>query len=205
MRLFILYFFAKQKKIMKLTLYFKKAITFCQDLPPVVKTVLLRGFILWSVFSILYYYVFLPHGRFVKAFTHLTSVSTILVLNKYYSSNFIIGSYTPLGEIIRLGNKNILYIMDTCSGFKLFFLYIGFIICAPGIFKRKIQYAIIGVIIIYLLNILRCVAISILVITRPHWTYIAHHYVFNIIVYSAIFFLWLSFLKLKKINTLQFS
>jgi len=180
----------------------KSVVTFYQELPSTVKRVLLRGLLLWFVFSVSYYYIFLPHGKMVKAFTHITSISTVWVLNNYYSEGFVMGSPTTLGEIIQLGKRNILYIMDTCSGFKLFVLYLGFLICAPGKVKSKLLYSFTGVILIYILNILRCCAIAILVLQKPHWTYFAHHYIFTIIVYSAIFFLWLSFLKIKKSSAL---
>jgi exosortase/archaeosortase family protein len=88
--------------------------------------------------------------------------------------------------------------MDSCNAFKLFVLYAGFLICAPGIIKKKLVYTLIGLPLIFVLNIARCYAVAILVLRKPEWIYIAHHYIFTIVVYSAIFLLWLSFLKEKK-------
>jgi len=176
----------------------EKIKTFYKELPIVVKNVLIRGFLLWLAFSISFYYILLPNGLAVKKFTHLTSFSTIWLLNKFYSSGFVIGDYTPIGDVIKIGKRNVLYIMDTCSGFKLYILYLGFLICAPGFLKRKTIYSIIGIIIIFILNILRCYAVALLVLIKPEWIYFAHHYMFTIVVYGAIFLLWLSFLKIRK-------
>ena len=184
--------------LMELPFGIDKIATFYKELPNVVKNVLTRGFLLWASFSIVFYYILLPNGEVVKEFTHLTSFTTIWMLNKFYSSGFVIGSYKPLGDLIKLGNRNVLYIMDTCSGFKLYVLYLGFLICAPGIMKSKAIYSFVGILLIFVLNILRCYAVAVLVLNRPEWVYFAHHYVFTIIVYSTIFLLWFSFLKIRK-------
>ena len=168
------------------------------SIPSIVRKVVFRGAILWLGFVVCYYYILLPHGRFIKAITHITTVLTTNLLNKYYTVGFYSLVAPPYGESIKLGTRNILIIMDSCNAFKLFVLYAGFLICAPGIITRKLVYLFIGLPLIFVLNITRCYGVAILVLKKPEWIYIAHHYIFTIVVYSAIFFLWLSFLKEKR-------
>lgn len=168
------------------------------SIPTVVKKVVQKGAILWLVFVICYYFILLPHGRFIQSITHITTIVTTKLLNNYFATGFYSVVSPPYGESIKIGQRNILFIMDSCNAFKLFVLYAGFLICAPGIIKKKLVYTLIGLPLIFVLNIARCYAVAILVLRKPEWIYIAHHYIFTIVVYSAIFLLWLSFLKEKK-------
>ena len=167
------------------------------SIPKIVKKVVFRGAIIWLGFVICYYYILLPQGKFIQSITHLTTIFTTYLLNHLYITGFYSIVVRPFGESIRLGSRNILLIMDSCNAFKLFVLYTGFLMCAPGGVKRKLIYILIGLPIIFILNITRCYGVALLVLKKPEWIYIAHHYLFTIVVYSTIFLLWLSFLKGK--------
>ena len=94
--------------------------------------------------------------------------------------------------------KPVLYIADVCNGLELMVLYIGFIVCMPSKFFRKLLYIIFGVILLDIVNIGRCIG---LIYLREYFEYyfdIAHKYVFKISVYAVTFLLW--WLYARKIN-----
>lgn len=92
-------------------------------------------------------------------------------------------------QIIHNG-KLVLFIADSCNGLELIVLYIGFIVCMPSKFWRKILYIVIGVILLDLINIARCVGLIYLREYLEAYFQFAHKYLFKITVYAATFLIW---------------
>lgn len=83
------------------------------------------------------------------------------------------------------------WIGDPCNGLTLFALFIGFIVSFSGPIKHKLWFIPIGILFIHILNILRVVALSIISFKKPSLLEFNHTYTFTIIVYSAVFILWM--------------
>ena len=82
-----------------------------------------------------------------------------------------------------------------CNGFDLFALFAGFVIAFPGKIKNKLAYIPIGILIIHFLNIIRLVALAIVVVYYPDSLQFNHKYTFTIIVYFCIFLMWILWVK----------
>ena len=95
-------------------------------------------------------------------------------------------------------DRMILHIANACNGLELIVLYIGFIICMPSKFWRKICYIILGIIILDGVNILRCTGLIYLREYYHIYFQFAHRYLFNAFVYTSTFIIWVIFSR--KIN-----
>ena len=96
--------------------------------------------------------------------------------------------------------KEIIYVIDRCNGLELIVLYIGFIVCMPSKFWRKLLFIIAGAILLDITNILRC---SVLIYLQEyHRTYfeIAHYYLFKASMYTITFLMWIIFARKIKLN-----
>jgi len=98
---------------------------------------------------------------------------------------------------IFLGPKRLIGIADGCNGLSLFVLFIGFIVAYPGKVYLKTMYAIIGIVSITFLNISRCAGLALVHNSYPYLTDFAHHYVFKMITYLAIFYMWYGYVKIN--------
>lgn len=78
-----------------------------------------------------------------------------------------------------------------CNGLSLFALFAGFIIIFPGKSVYKMFYIPIGILIIHVINILRLVALALVVVYNPDSLEFNHKYTFTVIVYACIFVLWI--------------
>lgn len=141
--------------------------------------------------------------------THV-GISSVYVLNNFTGmsgfsakkeiySEVLGGETTPyLSTAIYHNNYKVLDIAKACNGLELMVLFIGFIVCMPSKFWRKVKYIILGLILLDAVNILRCVG---LIYLREYFhTYFqfAHHYLFKMIVYTVTFLIWVYFSR--KIN-----
>lgn len=85
-----------------------------------------------------------------------------------------------------------LWIGDPCNGLTLFALFTGFVIAYPGPLKKKLWFIPMGLIAIHAINIVRIVALSLIIyyFPDPEVLDFNHTYTFTMLVYGFVFWLW---------------
>jgi exosortase family protein XrtF len=175
--------------------------------PAAVRRFILRAVAILVAWKLLYLLLLLPHRILDKPLSHVVGQGTVWLLNTCTHS----ADYTQKGQIgviptdngpaaaplenIYFHKWNVVSIEDSCNGLELMVLYIGFIVCMPALFKRKLVFAIGGTLLIYVINVIRCAGVAYIIIYYPKYADFAHHYVFTFIVYGLIIGLWLIFVK----------
>jgi exosortase family protein XrtF len=154
--------------------------------------------VVWKVI----YLGFLVPGRILDApLTHAVGVLTVSGLNLFTRSDAYWSKNEPgtnsdetvMQESVYFNHQKLVGIYDGCNALELFVLYAGFIVCMPASAKRKLIFAVSGVALIFLVNILRCMVVAYIVQYYPQNADFVHHYVFVFIVYALIISLWLFF------------
>ncbi|GAB1857691.1 hypothetical protein MHTCC0001_25280 [Flavobacteriaceae bacterium MHTCC 0001] len=175
--------------------------SFLKDIPLPIRLFLGKALLFFLVWKIVYMF-FLIETKIIDypLTTHVADASVYVLNSMGFMSDFTServiyvngGNETESSEIVHNGNV-VLYVADACNGLELFMLYIGFIVCMPSKFWRKVKYIIIGVIIIDIMNILRCCGLIYLREYFHQYFEFAHHYLFKIMVYAVTFVLWIVF------------
>ena len=94
------------------------------------------------------------------------------------------------GRVIVIEGYRGVEVLNGCNALNLMALYSGFIIAFKGPLKSKIQYLLIGLIMIYLLNILRIMAFSLATVYfQQHWD-VFHEFSPFIFFYPFVLYLW---------------
>ncbi|QKG52695.1 exosortase X [Hymenobacter sp. BRD67] len=82
-----------------------------------------------------------------------------------------------------------------CDGLVLYALFAGFIVAFPGPLRPKLWFIPLGIIFLYLLNIVRVGALAL----NHHYAHRSvdfnHHYTFSFIVYACICLLWMQWVR----------
>ena len=87
------------------------------------------------------------------------------------------------------------FVDDPCNGLVLYALFIGFIVAFPGPIRHKLWFVPVGVVAIYLLNVLRVAALA---LNHTYWYHTVdfnHHYTFQFVAYVSIFGLWMAWVR----------
>jgi exosortase family protein XrtF len=181
------------------------------QIPVAVKQFLLKGIILLIVWKVIYLGFLLPGRVLDSPLTHFVGVMTTNGLNWITHSHDYISksefgreldidenATSVMQQSVYFHGKKIVGVYDGCNALELIILYIGFIICVPAMLSRKLFFIAGGVLLIFLVNILRCIGIAYLVQYYPQHADFAHHYVFVFVVYALIIAMWLVFTN--KIN-----
>lgn len=82
-----------------------------------------------------------------------------------------------------------------CDGLTLFILYSTFILAFNGKWWMKIIFLVLGIVIIHFLNVLRVVALAVIVKNAPDHLDFHHSYTFTLFVYGVVFTLWMLRIK----------
>lgn len=105
-----------------------------------------------------------------------------------------------INRIIGVGEYPGIEIVDGCNGIAAMGLFLGFILAYPGDWKNRISFSVVGMGIIYLVNIARVVT---LVITQKEWPQFfdfTHDYSTTAIFYIVIFLLWMVWVNFADIG-----
>lgn len=156
-------------------------------------------FIIWKVVysGFLYDSQYLDHPltthvaeASASVLNHLTSMSGFSTKRENTTIVFEgAGTVSQLSAIYHYDYKT-LNIANACNGLEVFVLYIGFIICMPSSFLRKLKYIVLGILILDAINILRCVGLIYLIEYFEVYFDFAHHYLFKAMVYTATLIIW---------------
>ncbi|MCU0321692.1 MAG: exosortase/archaeosortase family protein [Chitinophagaceae bacterium] len=170
---------------------------------PELKRFLITALVLIVVWKLSYHLYLKPHRIIDRPLTSLTAATTVKTLGFFFSSDQILShkgieptnNFSHYVEIILLNNNKVLGIADPCNALELFILYIGFLFCLYTTLKRFVAFAILGIAAIFVINILRCCGMVWFGLHKQDWFDFAHHYLFTLIVYAAIFGLWVLYSK----------
>ncbi|MES2388365.1 MAG: archaeosortase/exosortase family protein [Bacteroidota bacterium] len=93
-------------------------------------------------------------------------------------------------------------IEDGCNGVVLMVLFAGFVIAYPGPVAKKLWYIPAGLVVIYFLNIIRCVALVLIFKNSSIESFdFNHKYTFTTTLYAIIFGMWMLWAnKFAKVN-----
>lgn len=177
-------------------------IKYWQEIPASVRKFLITSIILFTIWKVCYHLYLKPTRLIDIPLTVQTANNTQQLLQAIYPNyNFTNEQRLPkekidfFGVYIMKDSKKIIGIFDPCNALEVFVIYIGLIICLPSNFKRMALYIVLGIVGLYILNILRCTVLGILNINRSVYVDFAHHYLFTMVVYIGIFLGWASYIK----------
>jgi exosortase/archaeosortase family protein len=170
--------------------------------PKPVRHFLLKATALFVIWKAVYLLVLLPNRALDKPLTYVIGKGTAATLNLIHRSadyNSIptmhTKGYANSGEVepvmaVRWRQDTLLSIADVCNGLELLVLYAGLIVCLPAGLRRKLFFIFGGIVLIEILNVLRCTGLVLVYLNRPEYLDFSHHYLFTFVVYAFIFWLW---------------
>lgn len=137
----------------------------------------------------------------------MVGVSTVAVLNLFAGESKYTavrafpppdaeGETAPGGVIdIYRNGENTLRIANACNALEVMILYAGFLFCFPAPASRRYGFLGAGLLMIFLINIIRCALLVWIFLRYRQYLDFSHHFAFTFIVYSCIFLLWYRYTK----------
>jgi exosortase family protein XrtF len=170
------------------------------EIPTEVKHFVIKGALILLGWCLLYGLLLKPYNLVDPTLTKYTGKATVWLMQNFYHGQQTTAVYNIHAVVIYINNRQVLSIWDPCNALDLYVLFSGFMLCVPMGVKKTTAYILVGIISIFILNILRCLALVYLFYNHFGYTDIAHHYFFQLIVYAAIFLIWERYFKSFKGN-----
>tara|TARA_R110000868_G_scaffold383578_10_gene650736 strand:- start:8449 stop:8982 length:534 start_codon:yes stop_codon:yes gene_type:complete len=149
----------------------------------------IKALVIFVGWYIIYELWLLPDGRLDEWISlNIVEVSSGIIQSLGYET-------WSVNRIIGIGENGGIELVDGCTGISAIGLFLGFILAYPGDWKNRISFCLLGIGVIYIVNILRIV---VLVITQEEWIDffdITHDYSTTTIFYIVIFILWMTWVK----------
>ena len=98
-------------------------------------------------------------------------------------------------NVVYINGYPVVLVSNVCNGMVLFALFSGFIIAYPGPWKAKLFYIPVGIFLIYVLNVLRIMALALNSWHSRDTLEFNHKYTFAFVVYACIFAFWMFWIK----------
>lgn len=94
-------------------------------------------------------------------------------------------------QVFGIDGSNGVWIGGPCNGITLMCLFAVFVIAYPGSVKNKLWYVPLGIVLVFLINIIRIVALALIAYYAPQYLNFNHTYTFTFLAYSFVFMLWM--------------
>lgn len=98
-------------------------------------------------------------------------------------------------NLLMMGQQMAVFVGDPCNGLVLYALFAGFVLAYPGPIGRKLWFIPVGILAIYLLNVLRVAALALNHLYSHQTVEFNHHYTFTFVVYAFILGLWMLWVR----------
>jgi exosortase/archaeosortase family protein len=179
-----------------------KPLRYKLQVPRVVALFFLKALLVFVVWKAVYLLWLMPKGILDEPLTWSTGKATVGMLNLFWGHGRFVGvrgfetQEVDGGEVtgavtdVILDGQNTLRIAGACNGLELMVLYVAFLFCYPGERKRRWRFALGGLCLIFLLNILRCSLLVWIFVRYRQYLDFSHHFFFTFLVYACIFLLW---------------
>lgn len=158
-------------------------------------------------FSVLYkfYLQFSDGSKFYPDYmTHLVAKQTEALLTTFGYNTEILAHPNEPSMKLMLNGKYLARIIEGCNSISVIILFISFVIAFSGKLKSTFLYILSGSVLIYTVNLLRIVILSLGLYYYPNYSNFLHTVVFPGIIYGMVFLLWIfwanRFSKLKQHN-----
>jgi len=147
----------------------------------------------WNVF---YEFYLRPHTGFDKIIidTLVRWAESTLQAIGYATTDYSAADVVFREHIGIAGSKGVT-IGAPCDGVVLYMLFILFVLAFPGPLKHKAWFIPVGAFSVFYLNVLRIVALAIIMNVNESWLAFNHDYTFTLIVYAYVFLLWIWWVK----------
>ncbi|WKL47133.1 exosortase family protein XrtF [Flavobacterium pectinovorum] len=85
----------------------------------------------------------------------------------------------------------IVRIVEGCNAVSVIILFVSFVVAFSGKFKTTLFYILFGILIIYLLNVIRIALLTVLLFHFREKEHILHGVLFPLVIYGVVFILWI--------------
>jgi exosortase family protein XrtF len=122
--------------------------------------------------------------------THLVGVQSEAVVSALRYNSEVTSGYPENNLHLMVNGKFVARIIEGCNAASIIILFVSFMLAFAGKMKPTFFFTLAGVVIIYVMNILRIALMAIGIYELPEYTHFLHSIAFPLVIYGVVFLLW---------------
>ncbi|MGB3590799.1 MAG: exosortase family protein XrtF [Nonlabens sp.] len=130
--------------------------------------------------------------------TSQVSYQTHLILDSLGRDASIINTPNLPSVSLYLGTTPVFRVIEGCNAVSVMILFVAFVLAFARSVKSTLLFIAYGIAIIYIMNLLRLVALAIIYKDYPEFKEFAHGIAFPAVIYGTTILLWIYWLRGKK-------
>lgn len=97
-----------------------------------------------------------------------------------------------------LNKQSVYRVIEGCNAMSVMILFVSFVLAFAKAWKKTALFILSGLLLIYIVNVLRLVALAIIKYEYPEYDHISHEILFPAVIYGMVILLWLYWIKSPK-------
>lgn len=141
------------------------------------------------IWKMAYALVIAPYTSINPWLTNAVGVSTATFFDWFGMTSHFYHGFLYINDLPSV------FIGNPCNGLELHALFLGFLLISPGAVWKKILYSCLGILLIFLANIVRVYLLGFNYVNNPSTFEFNHKYTYLGLVYVLIFVLWIVWIE----------
>lgn len=156
----------------------------------------LGSYIIFSAVYNWYLHSFSATTYYPDFFTHLVAQQSRAVIAAFGYDVVVTPALNFPSMDLFLNENFVARIIEGCNSISIIILFVSFMLAFFGKVKSTLFYILAGTVIIYVMNVLRIVVLSIGIYKLPQYAHFLHQVVFPLIIYGTVFILWILWIRI---------
>jgi len=128
-------------------------------------------------------------------FTWLVTQHVVFFLSQIDSTVSMLALPVSASIKVLKDSKTVISVYEGCNSINVMIVYVSFLFSFTGPLKKTLQFFVLGIVVIYVMNLLRVILLYEVALFFPHNLYFFHKYFFTGIIYAVVFLLWYIWIK----------
>tara|TARA_R110000823_G_scaffold311718_2_gene437770 strand:- start:182346 stop:182891 length:546 start_codon:yes stop_codon:yes gene_type:complete len=130
--------------------------------------------------------------------TNLVAKQSSAILGAFGYNSILMPDSIDQGMLLTIDSKYTVNIVEGCNSISIIILFVAFIVAFAEDFKKTLLFLFAGVVLIYIVNLLRIAILTVSLYKYPQYENVLHSVVFPGIIYSMVFILWMIWVRMLK-------
>lgn len=156
----------------------------------------LGSYLLLSILYSFYLKASVNGGFYPDYFTNLVAHQSAAVLDAFGYPAVLFDNHARGGVYLTVKESYTVNIVEGCNSISVIILFISFIIAFAERFKKTFLFLLVGMVLIYIVNLVRISLLVIALYKYPEHQEALHSVIFPAVIYGMVFLLWIAWVRM---------
>ena len=163
----------------------------------------LGSYLLLSVLYSFYLKASVSGGFYPDYFTNLVARQSAAILGGLGYPADLFDNHARAGVYLTIKDSYTVNIVEGCNAISVIILFVSFIIAFAESFKKTFLFLLVGMVLIYIVNLVRISLLVVALYKFPEYQEVLHSVIFPAVIYGMVFILWIAWVRMLNPKTAE--